>query len=184
MILSAHGQEASAWSQAWDYLGDPSATDTPEDRLTRAIVLSRGPEPSQRREAIETLEQLVNDLPAGLSAVETARATLIRLYVQDKQPEKAVTLLETEAKLANANAATVAAYAEALLLVKQWDQAETQIDRLAALAPKTWRRRDSAPCVTRPSTKPRRSPSPWNSSIKDVETRRKAKPPAGTWSCS
>lgn len=135
LVLSAHGQGTSAWSQAWDYLGAPSATDTPEDRLTRAIVLSRGPEPSQRREAIEILEQLVNDLPAGLSAAETARATLIRLYVQVKQPEKAVTLLETEARLANAKPSTVAAYAETLLLVKEWDQAETQIDRLAALAP-------------------------------------------------
>lgn len=135
LVLSAHGQGTSAWSRAWDYLGAPSATDTPEDRLTRAIVLSRGPEPSQHREAIETLEQLVNDLPAGLSVAATARATLIRLYVQDKEPEKAVALLETDAKLANATAATVAAYAEALLLVKQWDQAETQIDRLASLTP-------------------------------------------------
>lgn len=135
LILSARGQGASAWSRAQDYLGVPSANDAPEDRLTRAIVLSRGPEPGQHREAVETLEQLVSDLPAGLPVAATARAALIRLYVQDKEPEKAVALLETEAKLANAAAATIAAYAEALLLVKQWDQAETQIDRLAALTP-------------------------------------------------
>jgi tetratricopeptide (TPR) repeat protein len=137
LIESAQAKNIEQWAPAYIRLGDPSATDTPEDRLARAIVLSRGPRDDQHREARAILERLLEDLPAGLATAATARGVLARLDLQAGTPElaaKAAALAKLDAG-DGAAAAAVAFYAEALIRAKQLDEAERQLNRLALLAP-------------------------------------------------
>ena len=89
LILSARLGDRPGWRAAWELIKDPSASgDLPEDRLTRAIVLARGTEATNREESVKMLEQLVEDLPADLPTSKAAREMLAKLLMK-KEPQKA-----------------------------------------------------------------------------------------------
>jgi cellulose synthase operon protein C len=132
-MLSLSSSTPAAWDRAWAVLGPETPDEAPEDRLVRAAVLSRHPDPARRGRAIELLDGLVADLPAALPVATTAREALVRLLLQAGDARRAS---QVAAPLAQGvNPAAIALYAEALVQNKAWAEAERQLDRLHELAP-------------------------------------------------
>ncbi|MBX6312818.1 MAG: tetratricopeptide repeat protein [Isosphaeraceae bacterium] len=135
LILSRRSRDPKTWAEAYTLLGPDTTTDAPEDRLARAILLTRGPrQPAQTKEATRLLEALVADLPADLATAATARSLLVEIYQNGGHPDKAAALAAIDAR-EGAPPRAIAAYAEALLRARDLAKAEEQINRLAAVAP-------------------------------------------------
>jgi len=137
VVLSGRsGADLAAWGRAWAVLGpEPAeAAQEPDDRLARAVVLSRCPDPACRAEVIGRLDALVADLPARLPTAVKAREFLAQLLLDAGQPEKASRVAAVSAAT-GADPAAVALYARALIQSKKTEAAAWQLDRLAALNP-------------------------------------------------
>jgi tetratricopeptide (TPR) repeat protein len=114
---------------------DPAAGgDLPEDRLIRAVVLSRGPEVANREASNAILSKLVEDLPADLPAAGLARKTLVDNFLKS-DPSRAADLAAVEANNPNASPAAISLHTTALIAAKQLDDASRQLDRLNSVAP-------------------------------------------------
>jgi tetratricopeptide (TPR) repeat protein len=132
-ILSARRNDAAAWNEALKLIGtEPAGTDTAEDRLVRATVLARSPDPDRQRDAIRILDGLAADSPGAIAAL--AHELLARIYTDSNQLDKA---REHAEKVANrfSDPNAIAFYIDLLLRAKQVDEAERQLDRLAKLEP-------------------------------------------------
>lgn len=135
LLLSGRSGDEAAWRGAWDLVKDPAAGgDLPEDRLIRAVVLSRGPEAANREAATAMLVKLVDDLPADLPAAGVARGTLVATLLK-ADPAKAAELAAVDAQAPNATPAAISLHATALIAAGQLDDAGRQIDRLGIVAP-------------------------------------------------
>src|SRR5207302_2933662 len=97
MLLAFRPGDAAAWSEARALIAPSPAGETADDRMTRAVVMARGPEPGHRREAIALLEALNADLPTKLPAATAVRTLLRELYLNAGQPDKAAKLAEAAA---------------------------------------------------------------------------------------
>ncbi len=135
VILAARAGDSKAWDDAWAVLGpELPETDTPEDRLARAIVLSRSADPARRENAVKSLEALVADLSGNLAVTAIARGYLARLLLQTSQPERASQIAAVSAD-SGSDPSSIALYAEALLQSKKLDAAAAQLERLEAIKP-------------------------------------------------
>jgi predicted Zn-dependent protease len=135
LVLSAPSDDPTTWRKAWDLIREPApGGDMPEDRLIRAVVLSRGPEAANRDQAITTLTQLISDIPAELPAAKTARETLVQSLLKT-EPKKAAEFAATDARAPNATPAALALHIRALVASDQFEDAGRQLDRLSAAAP-------------------------------------------------
>jgi tetratricopeptide (TPR) repeat protein len=136
-ILSARRNDPGAWNEAMKLIGSaPADTDTAEDRLVRATVLARSPEPARRREAIPILEDLVTNSPGAAAAM--AHELLARIYLDANQLEKASAHAQAiAARGTDPNA--IAFCAEVMLRAKQFEDAARQVDRLAQIEPDSLR---------------------------------------------
>ena len=135
ILLSARAVNAKAWEAAWATLGpEAPEIDQPEDRLARAMILSRAPDPARRDDAVKRLESLVADLSADLAVTAQAREFLAKLLLDTGHPDRAsqIAAVSTES---GSSPAAIALYAEALLRSKRFDAAAVQLDRLASIAP-------------------------------------------------
>jgi tetratricopeptide (TPR) repeat protein len=133
-LLSARAGDLAAWERAWEVLGPESDAEDADDRLFRAVVLSRCPDPARRAGAIVILEALVADLPPGAEAAAPPRDLLISLLLREGRAERASELAGSAAGLED-DPALIARYAETLLAARAWDAAEQQLDHLAELSP-------------------------------------------------
>ena len=88
ILLSGRaGRSPAAWDEAWSLVaGTPAGGDAAEDRLARAVVLTRSPDPARRGEGTTILESLVADLPAGRPVAIAARRELIEIYTREGAP--------------------------------------------------------------------------------------------------
>ncbi|MCU1376831.1 MAG: Tetratricopeptide 1 repeat-containing protein [Actinomycetia bacterium] len=135
LILSGRPGDPGSWQKAWNLIKDaPPGGDLPEDRLIRALVLSRGPESANREAALPLLAKLVDDLPSDLPVAVTARSYLIQSLIRS-QPSKAADLAAVDARGANASATALSLHASALIAANQLDDADRQLDRLDLTAP-------------------------------------------------
>jgi tetratricopeptide (TPR) repeat protein len=135
IVLANQGGRPDAWKQALELLGPENPkTNTPEERLARAIVLGRSANPNLVKQAIDILQALVADLPAGNTLVVTAREMLIRFLLFTGQPDQASKVAGIVALRSN-NPSAIAIYAETLLQSKQFNAAEEQGKRLEQLDP-------------------------------------------------
>ena len=135
LILSGRPGDEAAWRSSWDLVKEPApGGDLPEDRLIRAVVLSRGPEAANRDASTAMLVKLVDDLPADLPAAAMARGTLVATLLK-ADPAKAAELAAVDAQAANASPAALSLHATALIAAGQLDDAGRQIDRLGIIAP-------------------------------------------------
>ena len=129
--LSARSNDFNSWSEALSLVGaSPDSTETPDDRLLRATILSRSVEPRYRQEAIQILESLASELPGSLKLHEI----LARLYLAANEPSKA----RENAMLAAGEDATpdgILLHSSLLLDDKNFDEAEKQLIRLKAIDP-------------------------------------------------
>ena len=131
-VLSSRAGDASSWEQARALLGPEGAgADAPEDRLARAVVLSRSTDATIRGRALGALDALVADMPIVHPVATTAREYLARLLLEAGQPERASQVASVSA--AGPDPAAIALYAQALIQSKKPDAAGAQIDRLAGV---------------------------------------------------
>ncbi len=132
LLLSARVNDNAAWQEALKLIGpEGSGGDGPEDRLTRAVVYSRGTRPENRAEAIKILQSLVADAPGSTAA----HFELAKLYQRDGNLTKAREHAQRAASLDDAGPDPILAYAGLLLLDKQLNAAAEQLARLEAIAP-------------------------------------------------
>jgi tetratricopeptide (TPR) repeat protein len=139
LLLSARGrQNPEAWEEANRLMAaapnSPDNAEKIEDRLTRAIVLARSPDSSNRRAAAEQLERLLRDLPRDVATAALSRRVLSELYVESGELSKVRRQAEIDAQGAT-SPAVIAAYAQSLMREELWDQAEKQVDRVESLDP-------------------------------------------------
>jgi Tfp pilus assembly protein PilF len=129
MNLSARTNDFNAWNEALSLVGATSdSSETPDDRLLRATVLSRSGEPRYKQEAIQILEGLVSELPGSLKLHEI----LARLYLSANERSRA----RDNAAIAAGDDATpdgILLYSSILLDDKNFEEAEKQFARLRAL---------------------------------------------------
>jgi tetratricopeptide (TPR) repeat protein len=111
-------------------LKQPGAT--VEDQRARALVLAA--QPSQRREAIRTLEESFTRLPATADE----RFLLARLYDADQNWTKARTQLLSLVSADNASPLHLAYYVDALVRRQEAREAALWLDRLEKLAANSW----------------------------------------------
>ena len=123
---------ATAWEQAWTAFGPESAD--PEDRLARAVVLSRCTDPARCRGAIARLDDLLADLTANHPVAVAAREALIRLLLRTGEPSRACELASVSAAM-GFDPRSIATYVEALLQNRMYDRAEQQLNLWAANVP-------------------------------------------------
>ena len=132
LLLSFRPNDNAAWQEALKIIGpDGSGADGPEDRLTRALVYSRGPRPENRAEAIKILQSLVTDAPGSTSA----HFELAKLYQRDGNLVKAREHAQRSAASDDAGPDPILAYAGLLLLDHQLEAASEQLVRLEAMSP-------------------------------------------------
>lgn len=135
LILSARAGDIPAWRKAWELVKDPApGGDLPEDRLIRALVLARGTEAANRDEAVKMLKKLVDDLPGDLPVAVTSRQVLARLLLKT-EPALAAEFAAPDAMVPNASPAALTLHTDALIAAKKFDDADRQLNRLAAIAP-------------------------------------------------
>ncbi|WP_406696191.1 tetratricopeptide repeat protein [Singulisphaera sp. Ch08] len=127
--------EPSAWGQAWSFVGPATGrVDTPEDRLTRAIVLSRHPEAAQRSEAIQAFNDLLADLPPDHTIAAAARPYLVNSLRSAGQLDRAIEVAASAVGL-DASVNAISLYVESLIHAGRFAPAEAQLDRLVLLNP-------------------------------------------------
>ena len=137
VVLSGQGERRDAAKEALELLGPETATtNSPEERLARAIVLGRSGDKARMKEAIELLQAFVADLPAENALAVTAREMLARILLATGQPLQASRVAAISAARGN-NTTAIALYAETLLQSKQFDEAEELRKRLAFLDPRS-----------------------------------------------
>jgi tetratricopeptide (TPR) repeat protein len=123
------------WQNAWDLLGDDKGDGAdPEDRLVRAILVSRSPDAPRREKANAMLERLAADLPVDAPVAAAAREYLAKILLLGGDAKKGARVASVTASLGNETPA-IALYAEALYHAKDLDEAERQLDRLRTLRP-------------------------------------------------
>jgi tetratricopeptide (TPR) repeat protein len=131
LSLSRHVNDRAAWQEALRLIGSTARPDDlPDDRLARAQVYARGPEPGHRQQAILILEELASEAP-GATAVHEL---LARLRLASGQVDRA---RQHAARAAGEGASpdAILLYASILLGARDLDGAERQLDRLVAIDP-------------------------------------------------
>ncbi|MDB5349043.1 MAG: Tetratricopeptide 1 repeat-containing protein [Planctomycetota bacterium] len=134
-VQLAAGTEAGAWDRAWKLVAPevPGAT-APEDRLARAVILSRHPSPDRRAEAAPSLDALLADLPADHPSAVAARDYLARLLLADGHADRAARICAVSVEI-DPNPINLALYAESLIRDKRFAEADEQLDQLALSSP-------------------------------------------------
>lgn len=132
LLLSARLNDNPAWKEALKLI-DPktSGADAPEDRLTRAIVYSRGTRPEDRAEAVRILVGLITDSPGATAA----HFELAKLYQRDGNTAKAREHAQKAASSDDVGPDPILSYAALLVMDKQFDAAMVQLKRLETMVP-------------------------------------------------
>ena len=133
LILSARPNDSAAWSEAMTLVSeDPKGTESPDDRLHRAIVLARSADPRHRDEAIMILESLAAEMPNSAKLNDVLARSLLAIG----QKSKARLYAGKAAISPEATADTILLYASLSLDEKDFTEAERQLSRLMTIDPK------------------------------------------------
>ncbi len=137
LLLASRAGDAEARRQALELVAPiADRPETPEDRFVRALVLSRGREVAEIREAVKLLDRLQADLPADLPAAARSRALLARLHLRLGEPKEAARVAAQDAGMGGSPEA-IRLHVETLLAAGELDAAGLQLDRLPADDPAT-----------------------------------------------
>ena len=134
-MLSGHPDEPGAWERALELAGPGGDADTPQDRLARAVVLSRAADPARHPEAVALLDGLLADLPIAAPIAVAARDYLVRLLLRDGRAERAAEVAAVSAAGPAADPEAIALAVEALIAADRLLDAELELDRLALYQP-------------------------------------------------
>ena len=141
LLLSNRGRP-TGWAEAWTLVrpGASTAGEGPEDRLIRATILERSPDPARRAEAATTLQALIEDVPATQAVGLEARARLGQAALEANRPAEAATVMAPVIDdLKVSDPVSLAILVEALARSGQPDEAARQLPRLSAIEPKGFR---------------------------------------------
>ncbi|WP_422931941.1 tetratricopeptide repeat protein [Singulisphaera sp. PoT] len=131
LSLANHPGDRAAWDEAVKLIGASSRSDdSPDDRMTRAQILAKGPDLKTRQDAVVILEELASELPNAAIVHETLARQLSDLGQLDKARPHA-----EKAAGENASPDTILFYAGILYGLKAYDEADRQLDRLTSLDP-------------------------------------------------
>ena len=159
--------DPSSWDQAASLVGaEDSAGEAPEDRLARAMVFAKSPDPTRKTRAIELLEALILDLPIGGVLVNKARAMLASLLLATGRPDRAAAVSLIIAQ-AGADTEALSIYIESLLRAGNLDEADRQISRLASLTPDGPAEASFRARWTRLTSEPSQAPGALERAVKD-----------------
>jgi tetratricopeptide (TPR) repeat protein len=123
LILSSRPNDPPAWGEAMSLVGPASkGPESPDDRLLRATVLSRNPDPKARDEAIAILEGLATELPNLTRLHDTVARGLAAVGRQEKAREYAARAASAEGALDS-----IAFYISLLIQAKDTAEAEKQL---------------------------------------------------------
>ena len=139
LLLSTRGRP-TGWAEAWTLVrpGAPGAGEGPEDRLIRATILERSPDPARRAEVAPALKSLIDDVPATRAVGLEARARLGQAALDANRPAEAASALAPvidDPKVADP--AALAILVEGLARSGQAEEAARQWTRLSAVEPKS-----------------------------------------------
>jgi tetratricopeptide (TPR) repeat protein len=148
--LSARRNDEPALAEAMALVKeDPKGTESPDERMLRAIVLSRSLDPARRAEAIAVLEGLASEIPDSTKLHEVLARSYLEIKDAAKAPEHRAKALEHAAKAAGAgkdgspenstmpSVEAISFYAGMMLDDKNVAEAERQLARLVASDPKS-----------------------------------------------
>jgi tetratricopeptide (TPR) repeat protein len=146
--LSARRNDEPALAEAMALVKeDPKGAESPDERMLRAIVLSRSLDPARRVEAIAVLEGLVAEIPDSTKLHEVLARSYLEIKDAAKAPGLRAKALEHAAKAAGKDgspdngsmpsAEAIAFYASMVLEDKDVAEAERQLARLVASDPKS-----------------------------------------------
>jgi tetratricopeptide (TPR) repeat protein len=141
LILSGRANHAR-WAEARALMEpSPGSAESPDDRLTRALVLERGPDPASRGEAIRVYRSLVEDLPITNRLGRRARLSLAQLLLNSKDAAGAAqAIAPATAESAFPDPASLAVAVEALThdgKPEEVSEARRLLERLAEIQPNT-----------------------------------------------
>ncbi len=141
LLLSSASRD-SGWAEAWTLIrpGAGGAGDGPADRLIRATVLGRSPDPVRRSEEVASLRALIDDVPATGPVGLEARTRLARAALGSGRPGEAAALLRPAIDDAQVrDPAALATATEALARSGRADEAGRVLPRLVQVDPKSLR---------------------------------------------
>jgi tetratricopeptide (TPR) repeat protein len=103
MLLSSHGDRSAASKQALELLGPEGGptTNSPDERLARAIVLGRSGDPPSTQKAIDILQVLLADIPSESSMAAAARGALTQFLLATGQHAEALPICRTTVNAAS-----------------------------------------------------------------------------------
>ncbi len=177
LLRSGHAGDLDAWREALALVEpDPSKADTPEDRLTRGIVLARRPRGDPPSRGRTDPRPLAQGPPGGHPLGRRRPLGPVQLYLRGGRFAEAADVAAIDARGSGATPAAIDRHAELLLAARKLDEADRQIKRLETArprrpqhrpAPRRWlqaqrphgrRRRLDPPDLRRPRS--RRAPTP------------------------
>lgn len=133
----AESGDPNLWNEAWTLLGEARDDETADERLARAVVLIRSPDPARKSGAIPILESLLVDLPGTDPLIIPTRKFLAREYLAAGQLDRArATVLPLT--LTTDDTTALALMLEVALARRQPDQlveARDLVRRLAQIDP-------------------------------------------------
>jgi tetratricopeptide (TPR) repeat protein len=131
LILSGRANH-SRWAEARALLAPSSgSSDSPEDRMTRALVLERGPDRASRDEAIRVYRSLVEDLPSYNLLGKKARLSLAQLLLSSRDAAAAARAIQPAiADSTSADPTSLVIAIEALTLEGKAEEARRLFERL------------------------------------------------------
>ncbi len=112
------------------------AADSPDDRIVKAIVLSRNPDPASRPEVIRQFQALIDDLAVTHPISKQARINLAQILLRAQDPAGAArVILPATTEAAEPVPLTLALAIEVLTLDSKAEEARLLLDRLAKAQP-------------------------------------------------
>ena len=128
LVLAGRPGDPSSWREALDLAGEGSdASDSPDDRLARAVVLSVGPAP-RRAEAVEILEKLAAEMPDNPKVREALARALLGVGERAKAREHA----DRAARSADSPPDAIRLAGSLDLALGDLDTASRRLDRLGS----------------------------------------------------
>ena len=130
--LSARPGNRAYWDEAISLVGpDPKPDDVPDDLLARAAVYADSPRPEDRQKAIAILQGIVKEIPT--MAIAQDRLAKLLVAAGDLQTAK---FHAAQALLVDQPSPDSILFLAGILInLKDFDGAQTQIDKLAAIDP-------------------------------------------------
>ena len=130
--LAARPGNRAFWDEAISLVGtEARPDDVPDDLMARAAVYADGPLPEHKQKAVAILKGIVNEIPT----MAVAQDRLARLLLASGDLQNAKVHAAKALAIDQPSPDSILLYAGILIALKDFDEAETQIGKLAVIDP-------------------------------------------------